>query len=502
MKTSLFESASALRGASRTAATVLAALCLFLSVGLLSAQEYKEASVDDGLAGQKASTIGSNDSAKIKDFLTKYYLARWTVRDNGREIHKYVAELESDAVSLSGAAQDTFLKEVVSVLQGYAGSAKCYPACRYNAVLAIGKLDVAGGADRNSPGTPYADAIPVLAKICTSDKDVPDYVRYGALIGLVRHAQLGIKDDSFRNGVKTTFAKVLDEKFAEQHNIRGEIYECFQENAVIGLASFKSPEGTKGGTGTLDLFRKMIENKDVSFELRCIAARAIGDMNLDSVAKYDYNGLAKSLVTLARDFCVEESTYIDSELVRDQVKSAASGMGGAGGMGGMSGGMGGMTGGMGGMSGGMTGGMDMAGGMGGMGGMSGGMGGGMGGTIQNQKSMETIVARVQYGFECIQLAIKGVKNGGSGVKAKLDPNDEKQADTIAMLDDTLKEFEDTNKFIAEGPKNGGGMMGGMMTGMNDMGASGSSLKVDANSMKDHLLAKKIKFNELIGVESY
>ena len=116
--------------------------------------------------------------------------------------------------------------------------------------------------------------------------------------------------------------------------------------------------------------------------------------------------------------------------------------------------------------------------------------------------METIVARVQYGFECIQYAIKGVKNGGSGVKAKLDPNDEKQADTIAMLDDTLKEFEDTNKFIAEGPKNGGGMMGGMMTGMNDMGASGSSLKVDANSMKDHLLAKKIKFNELIGVESY
>ena len=468
MKTSLFESASALRGASRTAATVLAALCLFLSVGLLSAQEYKEASVDDGLAGQKASTIGSNDSAKIKDFLTKYYLARWTVRDNGREIHKYRAELESDAVSLSGAAQDTFLKEVVAVLQSYAGSAKCYPACRYNAVLAIGKLDVAGGADRNSPGTPYADAIPVLAKICTSDKDVPDYVRYGALIGLVRHAQLGIKDDKYRNGVKTTFAKVLDEKFAEDHNIRGEIYECFQENAVIGLASFKSPEGTKGGTGTLDLFRKMIENKDVSFELRCIAARAIGDMNLDSVAKYDYNGLAKSLVTLARDFCIEESTYIDSELVRDQVKSAASGMGGAGGMGGM----------------------------------SGGMGGGMGGTIQNQKSMETIVARVQYGFECIQQAIKGVKNGGSGVKAKLDPNDEKQADTIAMLDDTLKEFEDTNKFIAEGPKNGGGMMGGMMTGMNDMGASGSSLKVDANSMKDHLLAKKIMFNELIGVESY
>ncbi|MBP5621144.1 MAG: hypothetical protein J6X44_03930 [Thermoguttaceae bacterium] len=492
MKTfSIFEMA---RGASRAVASAVVALSLLVFVGAALAQEFKEANVDDSLAGQKDSVVASGDSAQIKNFLTKYYLARWTVRANGRELVKYRQELVNDGVNLSGAAQTAFLKEVVGVLKSYAGSSACYPACRYNAVLAIGELNVAPGADRNSGGTPYADAIPDLAKMITSANDVPDYVRYGALIGLVRHAQLGIKDEKLRNGVKTTFAKVLDEKYAAEHNIREEIYECFAENAVAGLASFKSPEGTKGGTGTLDLFKKMIEDKNASFELRCIAAKAIGDMNLDAVKSYDYPGLARSLVTLARDFCVEESQYIDSELVRDSVKSAASGMGGMGGMGGMSGGM---SGGLGGMSGGM----DM---MGGMGGVSGGMGGGMTGSIQNQKTMEAIVARVQYGFECIQTAIKGKKDGGPGVLAKIDANDEKQAEVAQMLKDTLDEFKSTNEFIETGPKNGG-LMGGMTGGMTgDMygAAAGSNIKVGASDMKDHLLEKKLKFNELLGIDSY
>lgn len=493
MKTLLFELASAVRGANRIGALCVA-LCLLLFIGTLGAQEFKEAPVDDSLAGQKDSTIGSGDSAQIKNFLSKYYLARWTVRANGRDLVKYRDELHQDALNLSGDAQTVFLKEVVSQLRNYAGSEKCYPACRYNAVLAIGTLDVAPGADRNAGGTPYADTIPVLAKIVTSDSEtVPDYVRYGALIGLVRHAQLGIQDDKMRNGVKTTFSKILDPAYATDHNIRGEIYECFQENAVFGLASFKSPEGTKGGTGTLDLFRKMIEDKDSPYELRCIAVRAIGNMNLDNVKNYDYAGLARSLVFLARDFCNDNSNYIDSELIRDQVKSAANQTG----MGGMSGGM------SGGMAGGMGGGMDMGGGMGGLGGMSGGMGGGMSGSIQNEKSMEAIVARVQYGFESIQLAIKGKKDGGAGVMSKFDANDEKQAETATMLQSALDEFQSTNEFIENGPTNAGGMMGGMTGGMSGMmGGGTSNIKVDASSMKDHLLEKRMKFDDLLGIDSY
>lgn len=483
MKTfSIFELASATRVASRAAASVVVALCLVLSAGAAFAQEYAEANVDDSLAGQKAAVVGSGDSAQIKNFLTKYYIARWTVRANARDLVKYRQELVQDGASLTGAEQTAFLKEAVSALKGYAGSNKCYPACRLNAVLAIGELNTATG-DRSTPDTPYAGAIPDLGRMVTASGDVPDYVRYGALIGLVRHAQLGIQDEKLRNGVKTIFARVLDKQYAVDAKLRDEIYDCFTENAIIGLASFKSPEGSKGGTGTLDLFRQMIEDKNASIQLRCAAASGIGDMNLDGVQNYDFVGLARSLVMLARDLCIEESGYIDSELVRDQVKSAAAG--------GMGGGMGGMSGGMGGMSGGM-----------------GGMGGGMGGTIQNQKSMEAIVARIQYGFECIQIGIKGKKSGGSGVLGKLDANDEAQAEVVEMLNDALDEIAGTNKFIAEGPTTSSGMFGGTsgmggMGGMTDMyGGMSSNIKVDASSMKDHLLEKRINFNQLLGIDSY
>ncbi len=484
------------RGSSRRVASAVVAVCLLAFAGAAFAQEYKEANVDESLAAQKDSVIGGGDSAQIKNFLSKYYLARWTVRANGRDLVKYRQELVQDGVSLGGAAQTTFLKEATSVLKSYAGSSACYPACRYNAVLAIGELNVAAGEDRNSPATPYSDAIPDLANIVASSKDVPDYVRYGALIGLVRHAQLDIKDEKLRNGVKTTFAKVLDEKYAEDHKIRDEIYECFAENAVTGLASFKSPEGTKGGSGTLDLFRKIIEDNDSSFELRCIAAKAVGDMKLDSLKGYDYPGLAKSLVSLARDFCVEESQYIDSELIRDSVKNAANGMGGAGGM---SGGMGGMSGGMGGGM--MGGGLDMTGGMGMTGGgVSGGMGGGMSGSIQNQKSMEAIVARVQYGFQCIKTAIEGEnKKEGLGILPKLDEKDEKQKAFVQALKEAIEEFKKTDEFIETGPKTGGmgmGMSGGMGGDMYGA-AAGSNIKVGANDMKDHLLERKLAFNELL-----
>lgn len=446
------------------------------------AQEYKEATVDENQAGQKQSVLGGGNADQVKDFLRKYYLARWTVRANARELVKYRQELESDATSLSGAAQTTFLKEVVDCLNSYAASDSCYPACRLNAVLAMGSLNESAG-ERNSGGVPYADAITPLATLVNSEKKpYPDYVRLAALIGLERHAQLGIKDDKTRDNVKSLFVKVLDSSYAEKKNLRPEIYEWFQEIAVKGIADFHSPEGTKGGTGVIDLFKQLIDDQTQTYEVRCLAARAIGEMKLDSLKNYNYLELAKSLITLARDFCVDNMSYIDSEIVRDSVKSAT----------------GSMTGGMGG-SGGMGGGMDMMGG--GMGSGMGGMGG-TSGSIQNVKSLEAVAGRVEYGFDCIQRAVKGVKNQGEGVAAKLDDNAEDQKEMKENLTKMLDEFEEMTTFIKEGSQSNSFGMGGMTGGMGGMGATSENVAVDANSLKDHLLEKKIKFNELLGIDSY
>lgn len=493
MKTSsLFKMAGAARA-------VAGALVLFLCVGAVSAQGYKEAKVDEALAGQKSAVIGGGDAAAVKNFLTKYYLARWTVQANGASLHTYREELIADGASLNGAAQETFLKEAVDALTKYAASKDCYPACRYNAVLAIGTLDVKPAPERNALGTPYSGAIKPLANFCTSDKEFPDYVRLGALVGLTRHAALGIEDETLRNGVRKVFSTVLDPKYATEKKLRPEIGEWFQLKALEGLTSFKTPEGADGPTGTLDLFKKMVDDDKLDFELRALAARGIGAMDLTKVQNWDFVALATSLTTLARDFCVSESAHIDSELLREQVKSAAATTGAAGGMGGAMGGPG--------------------------GGMSGGaMGGGMGGQ-QSQKSLEAMVARVQYGFDSVQAAIKGV-DGGSGLivalggtvekksggkkanveEAKVDPED-KAAVARVMLNDVLTEIQNTNKFIAEGPQNQAGMMGMGAGGMMNAGMQGGrggmgGPMVDSASMKDHLLQQKLRFNALLGVDSF
>ena len=499
MKTSsLFKMAGAARA-------VAGALVLFLCVGAVSAQGYKEAKVDESLAGQKSAAIGGGDAAAVKNFLTKYYLARWTVQANGASLHTYREELIADGASLNGAAQETFLKEAVDALTKYAASKDCYPACRYNAVLAIGTLDVKAAQERNGVGTPYPGAIKTLANFCTSDKDFPDYVRLGALVGLTRHAAIGIEDETLRNGARKVFSTILDSKYATEKKLRPEIGEWFQQKALEGLVAFKTPEGADGPTGTLDLLKKMVDDDKLDFELRAIAARGIGAMDLTKVQNWDSVALATSLTTLARDFCVSESAHIDSELLREQVKSAAATTGATGGMGG------------GATSGGPGGGMAMGGGMGGMSGQ------------QSQKSLEAMVARVQYGFDSVQAAIKGV-DGGSGLlvvlggtvekkpggkkapaeEVKIDPED-KVAVAREMLNSVLEEIQNTNKFIAEGPQNQAGMMGMMggaaSAGMQMQGGRGGRggatvIMVDSSSMKDHLLQQKLRYNALLGVDSY
>ncbi|MBQ6828156.1 MAG: hypothetical protein IJO46_09105, partial [Thermoguttaceae bacterium] len=141
-------------------------------------------------------------------------------------------------------------------------------------------------------------------------------------------------------------------------------------------------------------------------------------------------------------------------------------------------------------------------------------------------SLEAMVARVQYGFDSVQAAIKGV-DGGSGLlvvlggsvekkpsgrkapaeEAKIDPED-KVAVAREMLNDVLEEIKNTNQFIAEGPQNQAGMMGmggaAASAQMQMQGGRGGAtvIMVDSASMKDHLLQQKLRFNALLGVDSY
>ena len=124
------------------------------------------------------------------------------------------------------------------------------------------------------------------------------------------------------------------------------------------------------------------------------------------------------------------------------------------------------------------------------------------GNIQNAKSLEAIAARILYGFDSVERAVKGVKNGGQGVLAQLDDSKQPEKEMKENLDTMIKEFAEMAEFVKNGSQSAGGMYGGMTGGGMGMGATSDVVGADANSLKNHLLERRIKFDEILGIDSY
>lgn len=463
-----------------------AILFVVLAIGFgetILAQDFQEIKVDEGLASQKSSILGNlanaANSSETKEFFQKYYLGRWTVQNNAQNIHTYRAEVEADASSLHGEAKTAFLQLVVKLLTSFALNKDYYPACRYNAVLTIGMLNESSSEGQT---VPYAPALKMLIGFVDSNKyNLPDYVRYGALLGLERHAEVGLSDDKSKTQIKTIFLNVLKPTYAKEKDIRKDIYVCFQIKAIDGLAVFKSPDLNPGDAAVLTAMKDLIENEKSDPDVRTLAAETVGKMNFDSIKSYDFSSLVATMGKLAVNFSQDELNYIKTEQLRDQINSGTgSGLSGSGGMGGMGRGMD--------MTSGLGGGMDMTGGLGG--GLGGGMGGGMGMSGMNMESIENVILIIKYHMDALQVAINGLDQKG-GIKAMI-PED--KVHELKLLEKIEAESQKTITFLNTGT-----------TEVSTKKTTSSKrrktqmLMVDLSMIQDHLNEQVLNYKELIGV---
>ncbi|MDO5566883.1 MAG: hypothetical protein Q4G59_09520, partial [Planctomycetia bacterium] len=157
----------------------------------------------------------------------------------------------------------------------------------------------------------------------------------------------------------------------------------------------------------------VIEQKSRSLDVRCLAARGIAAMDLTALKGYDTVGLAKSVASLAKDFCEADLKFIDEEAIRDQIKSGSGAVSGGGGP----------------DMGGGPGGPDMGGGPGdaammmpemGPGGMPGGGGSSFVAPTDPLviEKIGNVIARVKFDFDSVLQAINGTGQK-TGVKAVL-----------------------------------------------------------------------------------
>ncbi len=395
-----------------TAAAMLAAAsfcALLFSLFTASAvtAQYREDPVNRDLERQK-SDLGSGDEAKIADFAKGYYLARWTHRENLRNLHAMRRETAADVAALRSENKKTCQKVLVGLFAEMAQAEDLMPAVRYNAALAMGMFNeretgTGGGGDA---GVPYAPAIGVMADLFnTGEADakgnkVPDYVMLAILINLNRYAALGVTDPADRKTVTDLFLKTLDPAFGKKHNLSAETASWLQKKAVDGLAAFKSPAQGDSDTVILDTFIRLLRDKSIDSTVQCAALRGIGAMKFAGKEDFDFEPLVSAITRAALLLNQKEIAFIDEENIRSQVENTQGAAGRTGAMPAMTGG--------------------------------------------NAVNTQTVVSRVKFDAESLRTAIDG-GNGKDGVLPLL--TKESQAPLKEALESILARLDRTNNFL-------------------------------------------------------
>ncbi|MDR0871234.1 MAG: hypothetical protein LBN39_10625 [Planctomycetaceae bacterium] len=312
-----------------SAVLLLTANAVFAQLAVIKGWE-----VDDKLA-EKQNTVfaksgGGVSDADVDAFFGKYYFARWTKPGNEGDVQKYANDfLSKDLAAVTGNVRDTLLNKSFAALGKIVADNAAPPAARYNAVQTIGQLYQREAPNRGDKPVPYSPVLAYLAGLYDK-KDNPEYIRLGALLGIVRHCYIGVADETMKNtALPTLFIALLDEgKPAEQGKRSKEEQEkldWFRYYGIAGLGAL----GTANDK-TVAALTAVIENVQETLELRTAAAKVFGDLDwksaMDGGAKFDVQHIGTVLISLMKSASDTEIQTVTR--LRDKARASGSGGGG------------------------------------------------------------------------------------------------------------------------------------------------------------------------------
>lgn len=179
-----------------------------------------------------------------------------------------------------------------------------HPLVRYNAMLIIGDLneqEVQRVGATPLPLEPYAAALPFMIERI-EDPKTPDTIRVASLIGIARHLEW----EPFRSpakpipaGTRTMLINSLV-KLAEMktppanRTAEGQLWMRRRAVECLGLAG-----AVQAAPNMITPVEKILKDNTETLQLRCIAAKALGQMNMPAGQKFDSLELTRTLGTLA-----------------------------------------------------------------------------------------------------------------------------------------------------------------------------------------------------------
>lgn len=198
------------------------------------------------------------------------------------------SKLRSSVMRQIGNAADksglVYLNALALGKLGAAASAeKNSPHGRYNCMLAIGELNELEPTQGGSgPVKPLPQALPVLLA-AVAQADTPAAVKVAALIGIQRHAKLGIADKNVERQVVTELAKLIQQT-TPPTDVGPDGHHWMRRQAIDVLGQIKQPGA---GNEVVNALVGIVGEKANPRSVRLEAMRALGQFKVPANAMGD-----------------------------------------------------------------------------------------------------------------------------------------------------------------------------------------------------------------------
>ncbi len=204
-----------------------------------------------------------------------------------------------------------------------------HPAVRYNAMMTLGELNVQelqpGSRERLQPYPPALKAI--LDAIKGSDSDA---VRVAALLGLQRHASLGISDAQVREG--QIVPMLLDLAKSPPPAGRSPEGHAWLRALAINILATLHAVGPNGrpvspNAEVVKTLVGIVADKDAPAMTRCAAARALGTFDYKGFNALTPTQIAAAIGQMALELCSAEMAKTRGAATKTPSKTGGRGMG-------------------------------------------------------------------------------------------------------------------------------------------------------------------------------
>jgi hypothetical protein len=240
------------------------------------------------MAVLRSGKVNPDQEQFFDTYYSRYSIGRWTVPGNYALLPGFRKELRNDLQLAKVGDAHTRLNDMIFGAMSKIAVANYHPVVRVNAMLMIGDLNSEDPAKPTDLPVPYHQAIPVLLQTVDEPQQL-DAVKAAALVGLLRHARLGIRDEA-RDQVMTSMLNLAKSTGAPGRSVDGHAWLRSQAIEILEVLKSVGPANSVASALT-----QIAGDQAAPMMVRRAAARAIGRLNFQIAVSFNASATASAL---------------------------------------------------------------------------------------------------------------------------------------------------------------------------------------------------------------